>query len=498
MKMLCKAMNKYQVVKRDFKEQAKNQYNAEHERDGAKTFFRASELGSGDRRIIYGFFKHQLPTTPKSAKNLRALENGDFVHLRWQRAWDEMGIMISPQMNANTLEYDEIKLSSTDDEYLAQFPWVWQGHYDALLDLNIVRAHAEGLCTVTQVRNEDTGMLEMEVTLDESYANEIGIASEDYEPLKAVADIKSMNQWGFKRLVEKAYVSEISGYIDQIMFYMYMLNTPYGFVFVEDKGSNDICEVQVVWKDLHEGETYGFEDKYHGAQEKSVIRLVVTNERFYGSDTTEGMVQRIDRLWTARQALVEAQAAGDSEALYRAMPIRCSSDAGKFPCSWGGGTDKCEFYDHCWNKKHQGTWVIPYEDCPAECKWQVNEAIIDSRKLPAGMTLEMVTALMNAGAFNPAPFLVEAPSEEKSVVEAMETAITAEIDDMFGATGELKLDYTHLQSNAPAEAVERLTTEGVRAIDCLNCGKEVSFARLGSGYTKKCPHCGHVNRVKQG
>ena len=497
--MLVQAMDNFQVAKRKHKENVKGQYLDKVGANGAKEYFRASELGSGDRKIIYGFFAHQLPKQEKSARNLRQLENGDYVHDRYQQAWEEMGCLLSMEQ----------RLSSKDDEYLSQFPWEWAGHYDGELDINIIRAHALGYATVHSVFNEETGKWEIEVEIDEAYANSIGLfdengnLSESYEPLRMVADIKTMNPWGFKRIKEQGDISDIQGYIDQISFYMYMLNTPYGSIYIENKENNDVVEVQIVWKDFHDGVEYKFDPNIHGEQTEDQVRVVIDSGRFFGDATREGVVPRLTRLWNVREALREAQERGDLEAvrqIFREHLPRCADKPNAFPCSWGHKTGKvqyCEFFQHCWDDRHQGMAVATYEPCPPEAIWefadeQDNVVRIDSRKVPQGVTEEGFLALVEAGVLDYTKFLVDedmAAYSSEEVASSEETATHA--DNLFTKDGELKLDAPA----QPSETEEYINEDGKKAIKCTNCKKEVTYQRLGNGGTKKCDFCGHVNHV---
>lgn len=507
--MLFQAMNQFQVAKREYSEASKAQYT---DKGDVKNYFRASELGNGDRKLLYSFFKHQIPTTPKSPKNLRQLENGDFVHQRYQKAWEDMGILVSM----------EERLSSKDDEYLSQFPWEWAGHYDGELDLNVIKAHALGLCTIGYSKNEDTDQWEMEVDVDDEYANSIGLFQEDYVPLSMIADIKTMNPWGFDRLA-KGNVSEISGYIDQISFYMYMKNTPYGSIFVENKATNDTIEIQIVWTDMHDGVTYTFDPELHGEAVEGVVRITINNDRFFGSETEQGLVPRVSHLWEVKELLEKADAEGDLAKLAEVMPPRCSEEPGKFPCSWSNGKEKCEYFDHCWNPLTNGCAVRKFEACPEECKRDIVDSVsgeywtIDTRKLPAGATPEALQALYNMGAIkveNLQNFLVDAePAPIKDVIDEAENA-----DTILGANGELHLGApVHVPAKAEdaepsegdnaeggdaepvgtkgTEALEYKNKNGKKAIKCLNCGRENTYEKLANGGTKKCQFCNHVNKV---
>lgn len=496
--MLVEAMNSFQVAKRAHGENVKAQYTDKTGKTGAKNYFRASEMGMSDRKIIYSFFAHNLPKREKSAQNLRQLENGDFVHDRYQSAWEQMGVLISM----------EDRLSSKNDEYLAQFPWEWAGHYDGLLDVNIMRAHAIGKANLHSVFNEETEKWELEVELDEAYANSIGIfdengdIAEDYEPLTMVADIKTMNPWGFKAIKEKGDVSNIAGYLDQISFYMYMLNTPYGSIFIESKDNNDVVEVQVLWKDMHEGVEYTWDKDIHGEQDSSKVRVVIDTARFFGSDNFEGVVQRVSRLWDIKEKLEKADAEGDQETLLSLFPERCADKPDSFPCSWGHKTGKptyCEFYEHCYSNIHGGKAVKTVEAIPEEAKWVFEddngEVVIDNRKVPEGIDYNGFITLVEMGALDYTKFLAEDfvnPVEADTSEEAFSNSLND--DNLFSNSGELNLGVSKAQ-DAPTEATEYETEEGKKAIDCINCGKQVTYQKLGNGGTKKCPHCKHTNRV---
>ena len=496
--MLLHAMNSFQVASREYKEAKKGQYA---DKTGPKNFFRASELGSGDRKIIYSFFKHQLPAKGRSAKSLRQLENGDLVHEKWQTAWEDMGVLISMEQ----------RLSSRDDtDGLAKYPWEWAGHYDGLLDMNVLRAHALGKTTVNMVKKlneagEETDEFEMEVSIDDDFAEEIGIFKVDaegnstYEEITMVADIKTMNPFGFKSL-KGGKLSEITGYIDQLSFYMYMLNTPYGSIFVECKGSNDLCEIQIVWADLHEGQEYVFDPDLHGEIEagNGVHRVVINNDRFFGSDKEVGLVPRLDKLWNTKEMLLKIESGELDNPMQEVMPPRCSTDPSKFPCSWGEGKEKCEFFDHCWNDIHQGCATKPEEGCPEELVWEIDyqfvdntmgKVKIDSRKVPAGISIEAFKSLVKLGALDPSQFAIREINE----VEGEPTDSADQIDHMFGAGGELNLA-------PPAEAsetVEYTNAEGKKAIQCTKCHKETTYQKLGTGNTKKCSFCNHINKVNR-
>jgi hypothetical protein len=500
--LLINAMHAFQVAKREHSENVKAQYTDKKGGDGAVTWFRASGLGEDDRKAIYRFFAHQLPTQSKSAQNLRQLENGDKVHERYQDAWEDMGILISM----------EDRLSSKNDEYLKQFEWELAGHYDGLLDVNVIRAHALGLTKLNSVFNEETESWELEVELDEAYANSIGIYEEGYEPPVMVADIKTINPWGFKAIKEKGDISNVQSYIDQIMFYMYMLNTPYGSLYFEAKDNNDDCEVQVLWRDLHDSEEepflYEWDDTIHGEQENGKVRVVVTSERFYGSDTQEGVVGRNERLWNIRKQLIEADAAGDMETIRNIMPVRCAETPDKFPCSWGHKTGKpsyCEFYDHCWSKQHGGNAVRPYEAVPAEAIWEFEEEDgtiikVDNRKVPEGIDEDTFASLIGMGALKLELFLIDSTEgnletdgfEESDYEESPEGFNE---DNLFGTDGSLVVSTPAARGEMPSEALEYTTEDGKKAIDCLNCGRQIQYQKLANGGTKKCPHCKHTQQV---
>jgi hypothetical protein len=433
-----------------------------------------------------------------------------------------MGVLISM----------EERLSSWNDPYLGafledgvtrQFPFEWAGHYDGLLDVHILRAHALNMVKIGSVKDEDTGVWELQVELDEAYANSIGIFDEDgnvspdYTPVTQVADIKTMNPWGFKRIKEKGDVSDIGGYIDQIQYYMYMLNTPYGSIYIESKDNNDVVEVQIVWSDLHEGVEYEFTKDIHGEQTEEQVRVMVDSGRFFGDATREGCIPRLNRLWSLTTALKEAHAKGDNEGiieLFKEIP-RCADKPDSFPCSWGhktGKIDGCEFFEHCWSTKHGGMAVATWQDCPPEAVWtfaedvtdesdpdfqQEREIRIDSRKVPAGINEEGFLQLVELGVLDYTKFLVDAEPEgasdamaEIAATKAAETAINGS-KNLFSETGELKMGAPE----PPSEAAEYTNEAGSKAILCTNCGKETAYQKLAAGNTKKCTFCGHVNKV---
>lgn len=511
--MLAQAMDSFQVAKRQHKENVKAQYTDKKGLTGAKTYFRASELGSDDRKIIYSFFGHKLPKINRAAKNLRQLENGDFVHDRYQTAWEEMGVLVSM----------ETRLSSKNDDYLKDFPWEWAGHYDGELDLNIIKAHALGKTKVESVYNEELQKYEIVVDLDPEYGKEIGLFAEDgetvlesYLPRTMVADIKTMNPYGFKDIKNKRDVSRIGGYIDQISFYMYMLGSPYGSIYIESKDNNDVVEVQILWTDFYDGVVLDWETDIHGAIEDGAVRVKIDSGRFFGNETTEGVVPRISRLWAVVEELQKAEEEGDMETIARLIPDRCAEKPDNFPCSWGhkaGEVQYCEYYDHCWNGQHQGRAISPlptWEACPEELVWSFEDAEegqepstirIDSRKVPKGVDQEGFLQLVDIGALDYTKFLVdEAPEEgsalpasvqaELAAAEAEKTAIHGS-KNLFTATGELVIGAP----TPPTEAEEFINTEGKKAIVCVNCRKEVTYQKLGAGLTKKCDHCSHVNKV---
>jgi hypothetical protein len=507
--MLTQAMDSFIVASREHKENVKAQYIDKKGLSGAKNYFRASELGSKDRKILYSFFAHNLPRKSKTPKNLRQLANGDGVHERYQTAWEEMGVLISM----------EERLSSWNDEYLGAkdekgdriFPWEWAGHYDGLLDLNILRAHALGLAKVESVFNEETSKYDIQVEIDEAYANSIGLfeadgsLAPDYAPPTLLADIKTMNPWGFKRIKEQGDVSEIGGYIDQISFYMYMMNTPYGSIFIEAKDSNDVVEVQIIWKDMHEGVEYTFDENIHGAQTDEQLRITIDSGRFFGDATREGCVPRLNRLWQVKQELQKADEAGDRDKVIKIFlqhVPRCSDKPDKFPCSWGhktGKIDGCEFFEHCWSDTHKGMAVRPVEDCPPEALWEFEDendqpVRIDSRKVPEGVSYEGFIALVEKDAIDYTKFLVDSvePSDMMAEVDLQKAADSSMHGTkmLFTETGELNLGTPE-----QATETEEYEVDDSKAIKCVNCHKEVTYKKLAPGMKKKCTFCKHTNQV---
>lgn len=462
--MLARAMDAFQVAKAAYIEKKKAQYTDKKQKD----YFRASELGmlrKNKRKLIYGFFGHHFGIQTKSAHNLRQLENGDYVHDRYQTNWKLMGILVLKGKRQSM----EIRVSSKDDPWLSQFPWVAEGHYDGELDLNLVRAYALGKVRVDVINRN--GQWVMEPVLDFEYGKQIGYFNEDgtwnqnYKPVSMVADIKTMNPYQFKS-VKEGNLSSIEGYLDQISFYMYMLDTPYGCIFIENKANNELLEVQIVWTDLRGGQ-YDFDDNLHGAEgeDPRVIRAYIDNQRF------EALVHEIDATWQLVNKLKEADAMGDYAAVANLLPSRCSFNPDSFPCKWSTG--QCEFYDHCWSQKHSGNMVRP--EPSSEDIWEIDGMKIDCRRVPEGVTKENFKEWLAETGED--WFRYAAPDFEK-IREQDPFEYDEETGEIIG------------RKKVP----EYLTTDGERAFKCIRCTSEVTYKRLMGG-VKKCPHCGQMNHV---
>jgi hypothetical protein len=334
-----------------------------------------------------------------------------------------------------------------------------------------------------------------------------GNIAEDYNPPTILADIKTMNPWGFKAIKGKGDLSKIVGYLDQISFYMYMKNTPYGSIFIESKDNNETVEVQVLWRDMHEGVMYEWDEDIHGKNDGTVVRAVIDSDRFFGSDKVEGCVPRLDRLWKLKVQLEEAQEAGDMQRIAELMPDKCDGveTSESFPCSWGhkkGNIQYCEFFNHCWNPATDGKAIAEFQECPDEYVWefegeQEGEIIrIDTRKVPKGVDEDGFLQLVGMGALDYTQFLVASSAiiaiKPDVQEEQHESALNA--DNLFSSTGELKIGAP-ASEDVPTEALEYITEDGKKAIDCLNCGKQNTYQKLATGGTKKCAHCKHTNRV---
>lgn len=343
--MLAKAMDAFILQKHEYGAQIKNQHV---QRVGKrKDYFRASELGlliEGKRKLLYKFFEHQITSASKSPLNLWQLENGDFVHERYQRAWRMMGIVVQ----RNGKDSMEMEVNSRNDEILGKYEWYLPGHYDGELDMNLVKAYATGKAWLKGV--VQAGKLVFLPQLDFEYGKSIGYFTEDgqvnpdYKPLSMVADIKSMNPFSFKNL-KNGDTTPIEGYLYQLSAYMYLLNTPYGCIYVENKGNNSVLEVQIVWKDFKGGQ-YDFSEDLHGEEDERIMRVYIDHAFF------QNLVDELNEFWELKKELEEAQNKGDIQFIIENMPERCSDDPNRFPCQWSTG--KCEFYDHCWNHLHQG------------------------------------------------------------------------------------------------------------------------------------------------
>lgn len=343
--MLAKAMDQFILQKHNYGAHIKQQHV---ERVGKKKdYFRASEIGlliEGKRKLMYKFFAHQIPSVPKSPLNLWQLENGDYVHLRYQNAWKTMGIVVQ-RNGKNSME---MEVNSKNDPVLSKFEWYLPGHYDGELDMNLIKAYAIGKAWLKGIMKD--GKFTFIPQLDYDYGRSIGYFTEDgqlnpdYEPVRMIADIKSMNPFSFQEL-QKGDTTPIESYLYQLSVYMYLLNTPYGCVYVENKGNNGVLEVQVVWKDF-KNRQYDFSEDLHGPEDERIMRVYIDNAFF------ESVIHQLNEFWELKKELEDALNRGDIQFIVENMPERCSNDPNRFPCKWSTG--KCEFYDHCWNPIHQG------------------------------------------------------------------------------------------------------------------------------------------------
>lgn len=285
--MLIEAINNYLM------DQAKSKNNY------TKKYFRASELGSGDRKIVYSFF-NSVPKKELTPDQIRVFENGHSVHERYQKLWEQMGCLLSMEKS----------VSSKNHPILKQYEWELRGHYDAILDAKILQKYAKRKSTM----------------------------STDSVPI--VVDIKTMSNWGFQKLLENN-LAYCQSYIDQLSIYMYLTGIPYGILFVENKEKNKIIELQVVWTDLN-GKQYTFDSSIHGEITSGILRLNINTERF-----KERVINRLNQIWGIIQQLQETNDVS-------LIPEPCSPRPDRFPCSWDQGQSKCPYFDHCWNSSHRG------------------------------------------------------------------------------------------------------------------------------------------------
>lgn len=325
--MLIKATNNYYLLRQ-------KHYEALKKDKISKNYFRASELGSADRKLVYSFFDN-VPKRELTPDQIRVFENGDYVHERYQRKWRDMGCLLSL----------EKPISSKDFLPLKQYEWELRGRYDAILDANILRGYADGKVTLKRREVEDTE--DTDIHFDSEYLKEIGYDRPSYKPIPILVDIKTMSNWGFKQLQENN-LTYCHSYIDQLSVYMYLTGIPYSVLFVEHKEKNKLIEIQIVWTDLNNGK-YTFEQHIHGEQTEGVLRTTIDTERF-----EERILNRLNRIWNIVKKLREAEKQGDVETIQSLIPEHCSNHLDRFPCAWDQGNVKCPYFDHCWNTPHRG------------------------------------------------------------------------------------------------------------------------------------------------
>lgn len=456
--MLLNAMDAY-ILRKPKKLQYAN-------KGDTKTYFRASELGMDDRKIFLSFFKHQIPTKKLTPKALRVYEIGDMVHEGYQNDWEQMGCLLSK----------EVQVSSKDDPHLSKYDWELCGHYDGLLDANILYGIVTGKMDVPLKINDD----EVFTRIDPEYKREIGFGSPDYKPLPLVVDVKTMNPWVFDQIRKYSNFNYIDGYVLQIMFYMYMVNTPYGAIFCENKENQDRLEVQVLWEDF-KGSKYDYHPRVFSEEGKNVKRLTVQTERF------NRLLERLSRLWGLVTEVQHLTALGDHKTIEKLVPEKCSLIPSSFPCSWGhknGKPNYCEFYDHCWNIRHHGNTVIGGE-CPQDKVWTFElfdggMIRIDSRKTPYFTdTPQKFLEWVNENDIDLSTYEIKDQSKESAPQPAPEP-------DILDKDGNL---ITNIDTNNEIkEATEYITIDGLKAIKCPYCSFETVYRRLVNGH-KNCNLC---------
>lgn len=147
--------------------------------------FYPSSISRCPRETVYDML--QYPRPEKSARFLMICENGDMVHLRYQKWFAEAGILLHSEYPLKVKEY---RIS---------------GKVDAIIDLTPI-------------------IPEME--------NEI-----------SVVEFKSANNKKFVEMGEKGQPR--NEYVEQLMLYLHFLKIPYGIVFVENKDNQETLEFWV-------------------------------------------------------------------------------------------------------------------------------------------------------------------------------------------------------------------------------------------------------------
>lgn len=507
--VVAQAIDKMLVYEREVRDAAKmEQYG------GAKTSFYPSELGNGDRKIVYGFFKDRIGAQSTfTGQNARVFDNGDYVHTRYRDYMIRLGALLTEEQSLKIEQHDfERAPSAVDGGYRMS------GRYDQIIDLNVVRAYVTGIEAWEQFLAANYEKHEIITTTLDASAGSIleelkttrWFPKAGYTPDPMIIDIKSMNPWGFKALAEKNDHSSIQGYIDQVNAYEDKLGIHKGGLLVEDKEKNRLHPVPVDYDP----------------------------NRIHGNDVHEGISNRLGRLWNHVKAgtVPEERCAG--------------ANVSKFPCKWSTG--QCDFFSHCWNDEHQGR-VIPgvvaqaaeeevelpsieeiIEYLAEPEKYQVSAIILYLKDFPGGqdrftVTKEMPEAMLHQMLDFYADFVFDldyvdlegniqrAESEEEKIDNMMdslkETAPAPVIVTVpVGEDGVTMTATFESDANVPAagadplvnadgtfnfepgaSVIERVRTDGSKEINCGKCGNLIIYKVLRGA--KECTSCKHRNVV---
>ena len=466
----------------------------EEEYGSVKSSFYASELGDGDRKLVYKFFADVVGSkSPLTGQNVRVFDNGDYVHLRYLDYLKRLGALLSYEQpikkNQAELEgWSELDIDQAKDDGSLEAIWKVSGRYDQIIDLNVIKAYLEGEDVWSDFlgKNYDPHIFKTATTdtvtgeVTEEKEEVRWFPKEGYEPDQVLLDIKSMNEWGYKAVFEKNNHEDIAGYYDQLTYYGTQLGIQKTALLIEDKAKNRLGVVPV---EPTEDRLAKIKEKLSRIHEH-VRNRTVPEERCEGAKRT------------------------------------------KFPCMWSTG--QCEFYSHCWNEQHNGA-IIPEGTEEMELP-SIEELVLyltdketygvsairlhlegfpggqDMVVLQADMPIQMLEQMLEyyADYVKDLDYLdedgndmategEEEPTQETATDEVetgqAEAAATA-TTDLYNENGELNLNATL------TAATERPHPEG-KAIDCVKCGQELVYKRLVGG-SKPCSFCGHVNPVKRG
>lgn len=160
-------------------------YLTRKQREGYQPRFYPSSISRCAREIVYDML--QYPRPPASAKLLMICENGDMMHLRYQKWLADAGVLLHSEYPLKVPEY---RIS---------------GKVDAIIDPASIIPEMDGeLCVV---------------------------------------EFKSSNN---KKFTDMEFKSEPQQeYVEQLMLYLHFLEIPYGVVIVENKDNQDVLEFWV-------------------------------------------------------------------------------------------------------------------------------------------------------------------------------------------------------------------------------------------------------------